>query len=485
LHLTELTDEPVTNPAEVDIAGLTADSRAVERGWLFAALKGAQSDGLDFVDHAVRRGAAAVLSRPDPRLARLSLPVVVSSRPRRSFARMAARFYGLDPAAVMVAVTGTNGKSSVVDFCRQIWTTLGERGASLGTLGVVGPAGTRPLAHTSPDPVVLHENLRRLFDERVTHVALEASSHGLDQDRLDGVPIAAAAFTSFSRDHLDYHVDAAAYLAAKRRLFDELLDVNGTAVVNAAADSADEIVAAARRRGARVWRYGAPADCELRLLERTPHDDGQLLDLDILGRRARLDLPLVGHFQADNALAALGLAIAGGAERDAAIAALGGLRGVRGRLELAARRANGGRVFVDYAHTPDALVHALRALRPHTAGRLICAFGCGGDRDPGKRPLMARAVAENADVGILTDDNPRTEDPAKIRAAALAGAPDAIEIGDRAAAIAAGVDMLGADDVFLIAGKGHEQGQIVGREVRPFDDAGVARAAVAAKERAA
>ncbi len=485
MRLTELTDETISNPAEVDVTGLTADSREIERGWLFAALAGTQSDGLDFVDQAVSRGAAAVLSRPDPRVATLGLPVVVSKRPRHSFARMAARFYGLDPAATMVAVTGTNGKSSVVDFCRQIWGALGHRAASVGTLGVHGPSGKEPLAHTSPDPVRLHRALRDLFDDAVSHVALEASSHGLDQNRLDGVPISAAAFTSFSRDHLDYHVDADAYLAAKRRLFDELLDINGTAIVNADADMAEAIVAAAKGRGAKVWRYGAAADCELRLVSREPTDDGQRLALNILGREAHLHLPLVGAFQAENALAALGLVLAGGGERDAAIAALSNLKGVRGRLELAAARSTGGRVFVDYAHTPDALVHALRALRPHTSGRLICAFGCGGDRDPGKRPLMAKAVADNADVAILTDDNPRTEDAAKIRREALAGAPDALEIGDRAEAIAAGVDMLEAGDIFLVAGKGHEQGQIVGREVRPFDDAGVARAAVAAKEQAA
>jgi UDP-N-acetylmuramoyl-L-alanyl-D-glutamate--2,6-diaminopimelate ligase len=465
------------------IAGLTADSRQVRPGWLFAALPGAKADGRDFIVDALARGAAAVLAPPGTALpadAPAGVRLVADDRPRRRFALLAAAFHGRQPGTV-AAVTGTNGKTSVVNFARQIWARLGRPAASLGTLGLTAPGRTRTGSLTTPDPVALHADLAALADEGVTHLALEASSHGLDQNRLDGVRVAIAAFTNLGRDHLDYHGDQQAYFEAKARLFDELLAPGGTAVLNADAPEAVRLGSRCARRGIRTMTYGRRG-MQVRLLQADPVPEGQLLRLYVEDRPRVVLLPLIGGFQAENAICALAVALASGADTHDAIGALTRLTGVRGRLELAARTPQGAPVFVDYAHTPDALAAALAAVRPHVTGRLIAVFGCGGDRDRAKRPEMGAVVAERADLGIVTDDNPRGEPPEAIRAAILAAMPAAEEVGDRAEAIRRGVALLGPDDALLVAGKGHEPGQEVAGEIRPFDDAEQARAAVAELE---
>lgn len=474
-----LAEEPVNARADIEIAGLTADSRAVKPGFLFAAFPGSDLDGAAFIPDALSRGAAAVLSPPRDDLPSLDVPMILDREPRRCFARMAARFHGAQPATI-AAVTGTNGKSSVVDFLRQIWLAMGEHAASLGTLGVISADRTVSLAHTTPDPEKLYAHLRDLVDAGIDHLAIEASSHGLDQARLDGMHVGAAAFTNLSRDHLDYHPTAEAYFAAKARLFAVVLAADGVAVLPWGDADADVIAEGCGRRGQSVLRFGDDGD--IRVLALQARETGQDLELDVCGHRGTLSLPLVGDFQASNVLCAMGLAIAGGAAPDTVLAAAGKVKGVRGRMELAARRANGARIYVDYSHTPDSLRHALMALRPYTPGRLGVVFGCGGDRDPGKRPQMGREAATLADFAIVTDDNPRSEDPATIRRAALAACPDAADIGDRAEAIRVGVAQLEADDVLLVAGKGHEQGQTIGGQVRPFDDVEAVRQAVADME---
>jgi UDP-N-acetylmuramoyl-L-alanyl-D-glutamate--2,6-diaminopimelate ligase len=394
---------------------------------------------------------------------------------------LAARFYGRQPRTI-AAVTGTNGKTSVAHFTREIWAATGHAAASLGTLGLVSPQGRRPGALTTPDPVGLHRDLAGLAASGIEHVALEASSHGLAQHRLDGVRIAAAAFTNLTRDHLDYHVDMEAYRAAKERLFSELLPAGEAAVLNADSPEFARLTALCRGRGHRIIGYGHRAGSDLRLLQREPGSFGQRLAIAAFGSTHRLELPLVGAFQAMNALAALGLALATGTPPEAVFAAVPGLPGVPGRLQLVGQAAAGAPVFVDYAHTPDALAAVLTALRPHAAGRLLVVFGAGGDRDRGKRPQMGRTAAALADRVYVTDDNPRSEDPAAIRRAILAAAPDAVEIGDRGAAIAAAIGELRPGDVLVIAGKGHESGQIVRDAVLPFDDALVAREVLRAGE---
>ncbi|MFQ8430455.1 UDP-N-acetylmuramoyl-L-alanyl-D-glutamate--2,6-diaminopimelate ligase [Amaricoccus sp. W119] len=467
-----------------EISGLSVDSRETKPGHLFAALPGSRMHGADFIPYALRMGASAILTDPEG-LERIeaaegpmTVPVVVADNPRRVLAIAAARWSGAQPE-VMVAVTGTNGKTSVASFTRQIWEDLGERAVNFGTTGVEG-AVHAPLRHTTPEPLTLHALLADLAVQGVTHAAMEASSHGLDQHRLDGVRLAAAGFTNITRDHLDYHADAEAYFTAKRALFDRVLPKGGAAVINVDDPRGRELAGAARARGQRVIAVGRAEGSELRLIGQRFDATGQDLLFAWAGRSHKTRLDLIGGFQAYNALVALGLAIGSGSDAALAIDALARLRTVRGRMERAATRANGAQVFVDFAHTPDAIATALRALRPHVMGRILIAFGAGGDRDRGKRPLMGRAAADGADVVYVTDDNPRSEDPAAIRAEVRAGCPEAVEIGDRAEAILTAVDALQPGDALLIAGKGHETGQIVGDDVLPFDDIEQASVAVAA-----
>ena len=474
--LSELFPGDPASSGAVEILGLTADSRAVEPGYLFAALKGGRADGADFIDHALRRGAVAVLAGQG--VGKIDVPLITDGNPRRGLARAAARFFSPQPRFV-AAVTGTSGKTSVAEFTRQIWRDGGRRAATLGTLGVVGEAVGRPLAHTTPDPVALHRALAEIAARGIDHLAMEASSHGLDQCRLDGVEVAAAAFTNLSQDHFDYHAGAEDYLAAKLRLFEIVMAPGGTAVLNADMPEFERIAALCRARGHIIVTYGeAPSD--LRLAGAEASAGGQALIIEAAGRRHDVDFPLPGVFQAINALCAVGLAMAAGVNFDQALHAMANLSGVRGRLERVAELANGARIYVDNAHKPGALETVLAALRGHADGRLAVVFGCGGERDQGKRIVMGRIAAALADRVIVTDDNPRGEDPAAIRREALAGCPDAEEIGDRGAAIAAAIGELRAGDVLVIAGKGHEAGQTTGDETVPFDDAEVARQAVAA-----
>ena len=471
---------PGTTP--VDITGITSDSRSVEPGFLFAAVPGLTVDGRDFIDDALARGAQAVLAPTGVSLgseaAARGVQLVTNDNPRRGLALMAARFYRAQPR-ITAAVTGTNGKTSVAWFTRQIWAHLGHKAASMGTLGIHAPGRTTKGSLTTPDPVALHRELSELAAAGVDHLALEASSHGLSQHRLDGVAISAGAFTNLSRDHLDYHRTMVDYRAAKLRLFEALLSPGATAVLNADAAEFDSFSDACDKRGCRVIGYGEQGrDIRLEALSPTPR--GLALTVHLFGKQRDIALPLPGAFQAANALCALGLVVACGDDSEAAISALPGLAGVPGRLELAARRDHGAPIYVDYAHTPDALSHVLAALRPHSTDRLIVVFGCGGDRDSGKRPMMGSVAHELADVRIVTDDNPRGEDPARIRGEILSTCPDASEFDDRAEAIFAGVAALTPGDVLVIAGKGHETGQIVGQRVLAFDDADIARQAALA-----
>ncbi|MCK8783110.1 UDP-N-acetylmuramoyl-L-alanyl-D-glutamate--2,6-diaminopimelate ligase [Roseomonas sp. NAR14] len=465
------------------ISGLAVDSRAVRPGFLFAALPGARADGRAFIAEAVARGAAAVLAPagtewPPDVPAR---PLLAVADPRRVLAECAAAFHGAQPETV-VAVTGTNGKTSTVDFLRQLWTQAGARAASLGTLGLVAPGFPPGPSLTTPDPVALHATLAALSAAGIDRAAMEASSHGLEQRRLDGVRLAAAGFSNLTRDHLDYHGTLDRYRDAKLRLFDALLPEGAAAVANADMEPAtlDALRRIAARRGLRLLTVGESGET-LRLVRHAPLPHGQSLTLHGWGAEHTLELPLPGRFQADNALMAALLAVATGMAPETALALLPRLAGVRGRMELAARLPNGAAIYVDYAHTPDALERLLLALRPHVAGtpgaRLHVLFGAGGDRDPGKRPLMGAAAARLADRAIVTDDNPRSEDPAAIRAAIRAACPGAEEIGDRAAAIASAVGSLGPGDVLAVAGKGHEAGQTIRGVTLPFDDVSVVRAA--------
>ena len=462
---------------EIEITGLSADSREIGPGFLFAALPGVQADGADFVPAAIDNGAAAILALTGRLQDDLSVPVVADDNPRRELALAAARFYGRQPENI-AAVTGTSGKTSVAEFTRQILSHAGHRAASLGTLGVVADGYDRKLQHTTPDPVALYASLRELADLGVTDLALEASSHGLDQARLDGIVPKAAAFTNLSRDHLDYHADEEDYFRAKARLFEQLLPAGGTAVLPVGGGYSSRLSTICRERGHHIVSYGRNGR-ELRLLEARPDGAGQRLSLEIMGQSRDWRLPLVGEFQAENILCAIGLALACGVSIDQAMDAVGDLQGVPGRLELAAQTADGAALYVDYSHKPDALAAALQALRGHTKGRLIVVFGCGGDRDAGKRPMMGEIAASNADLVIVSDDNPRSENPGDIRRQIMAGCPQAENIGDRAAAIRFGAAKLGAGDVLLIAGKGHEQGQEAMGEVKPFDDRVEARLAAA------
>ncbi|MEO0992369.1 MAG: UDP-N-acetylmuramoyl-L-alanyl-D-glutamate--2,6-diaminopimelate ligase [Pseudomonadota bacterium] len=474
---------PAPDPA-TPVAALAVDSRLVTEGALFAAIPGTKLDGAEFAQYAVRKGAVAVLAtaagaeRLRGDLGDMPVPVFLSETPRAELARLAAAFWPSQPQT-MVAVTGTNGKTSVAHFTRQLWAVTGAQAASIGTTGVAGDGFEEPLDVTTPEPITLHRLLDRLAAKGCTHAAMEASSHALVQHRVDGVRLSAAALTNIQRDHMDYHGSHAAYVAAKMRLFDI---ADGVAIAHEGVE-AGRVCDVAIARGLRAWTVGPSADADLRYAGEILPSGMRLSVLAVPGSRATTvaELDLLGAFQMENVAVALALVLATGADPEAALAALSTLSGVRGRMERVARRANGAQVVVDYAHTPDALVAALKALRPHVAGRLIVAGGAGGDRDQGKRPLMGRAMAEGADHVLVTDDNPRSEDPALIRRAVLEGAPDAEEIGDRAEAILAGVDALKApDDCLLIAGKGHEQGQEVAGTLHPFDDATQARAAVAA-----
>ncbi len=472
-------DKLIQGAPALEITGVAADSRRVRKGFLFAALQGVAEDGRDYIPKAIKAGAVAILT--DTREGEWKIPAVKVDNPRAELARIAARVWPKQPATI-AAVTGTNGKSSTVDFLRQIWTELSLKSASMGTLGAVGPTGKFDLGHTTPDPVAVHETLDRLAGEGVERVALEASSHGLMQYRIEGVKLAAAAFTNLTQDHLDYHSDFDEYREAKLRLFKDLLPSGAPAVINADSPEREVFEAAARAAGQRIVTFGWKGD-DIWFDEISPRATGQ--DLRIQWAEAGSDheklvqLPLIGEFQAHNALGAAALAIALGDPAERVLDALTKLKGVPGRLELVGETAEKAPVFVDYAHTPDGLDTLLRAARPHVRGRIVLVFGCGGDRDPTKRTPMGEVAKKFADDVIVTDDNPRSEDPAEIRNAVLKGAPDALEIAERAEAIVAGVRKLKKGDALLIAGKGHETGQIVGDEEIPFSDKEVARAALA------
>ncbi len=467
------------------ISGLAVDSREAQDGTLFAAMPGSRVHGAEFVKYALRQGATAVLTDPEgariaaPELAAAGAALITSEAPRATLARTAALFYGPQPST-MIAVTGTNGKTSVSTFVRQIWVEMGLQAVNLGTTGVEG-VWAAPLAHTTPEPITLHRTLANAVQNGVTHAAMEASSHGLDQARLDGVVLKAAGFTNFTQDHLDYHETFDAYFDAKAGLFARVLPESGIAVINIDDARGVDMVAIATARGQGVLTVG-DSGADLCLEGHRMDATGQDLRLRFQGKAYQARLNLVGDFQAYNVMVAAGLVIACGADPSEVFDTLPYLTTVRGRMELAATREGGAAVYVDYAHTPDAVETALRALRPHVLGRLICVLGAGGDRDPIKRPLMGAAAAEFADVVFVTDDNPRTEDPTAIRGAVLEGCPDATEVADRAEAILRAVDALEPGDALLIAGKGHETGQIVGEDVLPFDDVEQASIAVAALE---
>ncbi|MEM7630829.1 MAG: UDP-N-acetylmuramoyl-L-alanyl-D-glutamate--2,6-diaminopimelate ligase [Pseudomonadota bacterium] len=469
--------------ANPDITGIAVDSREVRDGYLFAAMPGSRMHGAEFVEFAVRMGASAVLT--DVAGAAIAAPhlgnaaLVVTDAPREALARAAALWFGGQPD-VMVAVTGTNGKTSVSTFVRQIWVEMGLAAVNLGTTGVEG-AWAAPLAHTTPEPITLHRTLAAARAAGITHAAMEASSHGLDQRRLDGVSLAAAGFTNFTQDHLDYHETFEAYFDAKAGLFARVLPEDGIAVVNMDDARGVDMAAIARARGQEVMSVGRDGG-DITLDGQRFDATGQDVRFSYRGKAYAMRLPLIGGFQADNVMLACGLVIACGADPDRVFETLPHLGTVRGRMQLAATRTNGATVFVDYAHTPDAVATALRAMRPHVLGKLVTVVGAGGDRDAGKRPLMGAAAQTHADVVFVTDDNPRSENPATIRAAVMEGCPGATEVGDRAEAILRAVDALGAGDALLIAGKGHETGQIVGDDVLPFDDAEQASVAVAALE---
>jgi UDP-N-acetylmuramoyl-L-alanyl-D-glutamate--2,6-diaminopimelate ligase len=454
----------------VDVKGLAVDSRVVKPDDLFFALAGTKTDGARFIQAAINAGAVAVAGEHAP-AGDLPVPFVTLSNPRRALSLAAARFFPLQPTTI-AAVTGTSGKTSVAAFTRQIWQRLGDSSASIGTIGLVSDKRTIYGSLTTPDPIELHRQIDEITRDGVTHLAFEASSHGLDQFRLDGVRVTAGGFTNLSRDHMDYHPDVAHYLAAKLRLFRDLVPPGGAAVISADHDCSDEVIAAAKARGLRLITVGTHGDGAgegIRLIHATIEGFAQTLQLEHRGRRRAIKLPLVGAFQIENALVAAGLAIGTGSDAEAVFDTLGTLEGAKGRLELVGER-NGAPIFIDYAHKPDALEKALQALRPYAKRRLVVVFGAGGDRDAGKRPLMGAIAAENADSVIITDDNPRTEDAVTIRAAILAAAKGAREIGDRAKAIRVAIDALEEGDALVVAGKGHETGQIIGDKVLHFSD---------------
>ena len=471
---------------DITISGITCNSSAVNEGYLFAAIPGSRRDGRQFIPDALSRGAVAVLAPPGTLMdsSNVRVPLVVDKNPRQKYARMAARFYGKQPKKI-TCVTGTNGKTSVVSFLLQIWATAGYEAASLGTLGVelAGyPDGLTPKLNyashlTTPDPADLHRSLAELSANSIEYVGLEASSHGLAQYRLDGIKPLAAAFTNLTRDHLDYHGDEKRYLAAKLRLFSEILVDSGAMVINADAPEAEVLRIIASRRHLKVIDYGFAAE-DLVLLSNDVDGPNQNLDLKLFGVKYQVSFPLQGNFQVANALAALGLGVATGVPIDTAVKAVANLKSIRGRLECVTRHPNGAAIYVDYAHTPNALKNVLQTLKPHVEGALHLVFGCGGDRDSGKRYEMGCVAESTADYVIVTDDNPRSEDPAQIRSEIIAGCRSAKEIKDRAEAILSAVSALKAGDILIVAGKGHEGGQVIDDQIFPFDDAEVIRRSV-------
>lgn len=475
-RLAELAGIPLANAAEAQVTGFAIDNRKVAPGTVFGAFQGAAVNGEDFIPAAVTAGAVAVVARPEAKVE--GAVHIATDNPRQVFAQLAAQFFTPVPAT-LVAVTGTNGKTSTVEMTRQIWRMAGHRAASIGTLGVTTADESISTGLTTPDIVTFLANMSGLAREGVTHVAYEASSHGLSQYRNEGLVVAAGGFTNLSRDHLDYHKTMEDYFAAKMRLFDEVVADEGAAVIWADDQWSERALAHASKRGLKLFTVGEKGE-GIRLVSRTPGQLGQMLELVHAGQAWNVNLPLIGAYQAANALVSAGLVLTTGGDAAQVFDALARLQPVRGRLERAAISRGGAPVYVDYAHTPDALEAAIAALRPHCSGRLIVVFGAGGDRDQGKRPEMGRIAAEQADLGIVTDDNPRSEEPAAIRAAILAGGAGKLrEVGDRRAAITAGITAAGRDDIVLVAGKGHEQGQIIGAgesmRVLPFDDVTVAR----------
>ena len=454
--------------AEAEVKGIASDSRRIEPGFLFAALQGTRADGAVFVADAVGRGAVAVIARQGAVPGDVDVPVLTVEDPRRALALASALFYGRQPET-MVAVTGTSGKTSVASFTRQIWEHAGLAAASIGTTGVTAPGREEYGSLTTPDPVALHRLLAELADAGVTHASMEASSHGLDQRRLDGVRLAAGGFTNLGRDHMDYHPTVEEYHAAKMRLFCQLLPRGAPAVVFSDDPWSEATIDAARKAGLDVLTVGRSGSfLQLKRVEHERHR--QRAEISAGGTIHEIDLPLAGDFQISNALVAAGLAISTGLGTGAALSALEKLKGASGRLELVGTTREGAPVYVDYAHKPDALENVLKAVRPFTTGRVVVVFGCGGDRDRGKRPIMGEIATRLADVTIVTDDNPRSEEPATIRAAIMEAAPGAIEIGDRRQAIRRAVAMLHAGDTLIVAGKGHEEGQTVGDVTLPFSD---------------
>jgi UDP-N-acetylmuramoyl-L-alanyl-D-glutamate--2,6-diaminopimelate ligase len=468
--------------ASLSVSKIASDSRKAEPGTLFFAVPGTKVDGMSFVPQAAAAGAVAIVGEAErPADLPNSVAYVQVNDVRRTLALAAARFYPRQPERV-VAVTGTSGKSSVADFIRQLFAHLGYKSASVGTLGIITSDGAAYGSLTTPDPISLHESFDRLAGDGVTRLAMEASSHGIDQRRLDGVRLSAAGFTNLGRDHLDYHATTEAYAAAKLRLFDTLLPQDAPAIINADGPYADVFLHGVRNRGLKIVTTGSIGET-IRLVEARAEGFTQALTIEAFGNTFHTTLPLLGAFQVENALVAAGLVLAVEGEGRAAEVFEGfkGLKGVRGRLEQVGE-ADGAICIVDYAHKPDALAHVLDALRPFVTGKLVCIVGCGGDRDQGKRPLMGRIAADKADVVIVTDDNPRSEDPAAIRAEVLKGARGAREIGDRAEAIRTAVSELQRGDILVVAGKGHETGQIIGDRTLPFSDHDEVRAAIAARQ---
>ena len=471
MRLDALIGKAAGGQGAVQVTGFAIDNRKVASGAVFGAFQGARVNGEDFIPNAIAAGAVAVVARPEARVE--GAVHIADTEPRRLFARLAAQYYAPFPETC-VAVTGTNGKTSTVELTRQLWRMLGYQAASIGTLGVTTSVDQVSTGLTTPDIVTFLSNMAGLRKEGITHAAFEASSHGLAQYRTEGLPVKAGAFTNLSRDHLDYHGDMDSYFEAKMRLFDEVVTDGGAAVIWADDPWSDKVIARAEKRGLRLMTVGEKGEA-LRLVSREPTLMGQRFVIAAEGAEHKVDLSLIGAYQAANVLVATGLVLASGEKLSAVLPLLSRLQPVRGRLERAVVTKAGAPVYVDYAHTPDGLRAAIEALRPHSKGRLILLFGAGGDRDAGKRPLMGRTAAELADHVIVTDDNPRSEDPAAIRAAVMAGAPQAEEIGGRRAAIAAAIAQAGPQDIVLLAGKGHEQGQVIGDRVLPFDDVTVAR----------